>query len=35
MPVASPWAVGAFIAYLSLVVAIGIYAASFSSAGGG
>jgi sodium/proline symporter len=33
MPAASPWAVGAFIAYLVLVVAIGVYASRFSSAG--
>jgi SSS family solute:Na+ symporter len=33
MPAASPWAVGAFVAYLVLVVGIGIYATRFSSAG--
>ena len=30
---ADPWAIGAFVAYLVLVVAIGVYATRFSSAG--
>ena len=33
MPAVSPWAVAAFIGYLVLVVAIGVYATRFSSAG--
>ncbi|UCG74775.1 MAG: sodium/proline symporter, partial [Gemmatimonadota bacterium] len=33
MPSAGPWALAAFIAYLAVVVAVGAYAARFSSAG--